>query len=161
MMCGRRGVLGMVAACLVVATGCSNANTEYSRLEALALAKRHFQGQGVQYYDVVSAGVGRDTIFVWMSALGYESSARKRLSKVLRSSGPQRLNLAISGPVPAKTYQIARGALESAGGLDLDHVHVLLIGSNGDRTSLLQAAGSSGVHLTLLPMSALREARNR
>lgn len=148
---------GALVAVLVLAAGCSFPDESYSRGEAIKVATQHFRGQDVEYYDVVSAGVGRDTIFVWLSALGWATQAQKRLARVLTQQGRGPLRLAISGPVPAKTYQILRGALDRSKGKDLKHVQILCIGRNSDRVALERAAAAAGAQLTLLPMSVLRQ----
>jgi hypothetical protein len=144
---------------LLFAAGCSFPSNEYERAAAIKVAQAHFgQAVNMQYFDVVSAGVGRDTLFVWGSRVGLVSEPQDRLAKVLRSSGPGTVQIVVAGPVPDKTAVIVKGALERARGYDLNHVHMLVLGAEGDRSDLLRLAQGAGVKLAVVPLTALRRA---
>jgi hypothetical protein len=77
---------------------------------------------------------------------------------VLRSSGPGQVHIVVAGPVPDKTSVIVKGALERARGYDLNHVQMLVLGVEGDRTDLQRLAQGAGVRLAVVPLTALRRA---
>jgi hypothetical protein len=141
----------LIAVAVAAIAACAPQDEAYSRDAAVLAAKSRFGSVGnISFYEVPSRGVIRDSVILWLSAVGIDSAGERGLVRLLRRSGPGPLKLLVSGPVPAKTYRVLENALERNEGRGLSHVDLLFVAPDEHRGALRGPAEAAGVRLSFV-----------
>jgi hypothetical protein len=136
---------------------CAPRDPTYDKLRAMSAAQAHFgRTDEVKFFEVASAGALRDSAVVALSVLGMSTSAEDSLAALIERAGPRPVRLAVTGPVPAKTYRVLLGVLDRSAGRGLSNVQLLLIGPPDQAAELREAALAAGMHFHFIPFATHR-----